>query len=106
MEWILDPPTALYTLTMGTCAATVWLSTRHGYAAKVVHRGMATAQYGFETLENAQAWCLTKLAELRVAGRCGSNDGASDTDEAGGAVTERETPPEGRPQMNWKQDGT
>ena len=33
---------------------------------------MATAQYGFATLDNAQAWCLTQLAELRVAGKCGS----------------------------------
>ncbi len=72
MEWTLDPATTRYTIAYGLCAATIWLSTRHGYAATVTHRGMSTAQYGFTTLEDAQAWCLTQLAELRVTGKCAS----------------------------------
>ncbi len=72
MEWTTDPATSRYTIAYGLCAATVWLSTRHGYAATVTHRGLATAQYGFTTLEDAQAWCLTQLAGLRVAGKCAS----------------------------------
>ena len=72
MEWTLDPATTRYTIAYGLCAATVWLSTRHGYAVKVGYGSMATAQYGFTTLEAAQAWCLTQLAGLRVAGKCAS----------------------------------
>jgi len=70
MEWTIHPITECPTLAMGTCAATIWNSGRHGYAATITHRGMATAQYGFATLEDAQAWCLTQLAGLRVAGKC------------------------------------
>ncbi len=72
MEWTIDPITERPTLAIGTCAATVWDSGRHGYAATVTHRGMATALYGFATLEDAQAWSLTQMAELRVAGKCAS----------------------------------
>ena len=80
MEWTLDPATTRYTIAYGLCAATVWLSTRHGYAATVTHRGLATAQYGFTSLENAQAWSLTNLAELRVTGKCASVTVPSDDD--------------------------
>ena len=71
MEWTIEP-TGRSTLAMGRCSASVWLAGKHGYAATVMHRGIATAQYGFDTLEAAQAWCLTQLAELRVAGKCAS----------------------------------
>ena len=81
MEWTKDPAVEAYSLAMGTCAATVWNAGRHGYAAKITYRGMATAQYGFATLENAQAWCLTQLAELRVAGKCASTQTLPDTDQ-------------------------
>ena len=70
MEWTTDHDTDRYTLTAGPCTATIWNSGRHGYATKVMYRSMTTAQYGFTTLESAQAWCLTELAELRAAGRC------------------------------------
>ena len=63
---------------MGTCAATVWNSDRHGFAATLGYRGMSTATYGFDTIENAQAWCVTQLAELRVSGKCGNEKQASD----------------------------
>jgi hypothetical protein len=72
MEWTADPTTERYTLAADTCSATVWNSGRHGYAAKISYGSMTTAQYGFTTLENAQAWCLTGLAAMRAAGRCGS----------------------------------
>ncbi len=72
MEWTRDRDSGRYTLMMGTCTATVWNSGRHGYAAKVTYATIGTAQYGFETVENAQAWCLTKLVELRVSGKSGS----------------------------------
>jgi hypothetical protein len=72
MEWTIDAVTKRPSLATGTCTATVWNSGRHGYAASVTHRGMATAQYGFTTIEGAQAWCLTQLAGLRVAGKCAS----------------------------------
>ncbi len=72
MEWTIDAVTKRPRLATGTCTATVWNSGRHGYAATVTHRGMATAQYGFATLEDAQAWSLTQLAGLRVAGKCAS----------------------------------
>ena len=72
MEWTIDPITERPTLATGACTATVWNSGRHGYAATITHRGMATAQYGFTTLEDAQAWSLTKLAELRANGKCAS----------------------------------
>jgi hypothetical protein len=73
MEWITDPSppaTERYSLTAGRCSATVWNAGRHGFAAKVGYGSMATAHYGFNTLESAQAWCLTELAELRASGRC------------------------------------
>jgi hypothetical protein len=72
MEWTIDPITERPTLATGACTATVWNSGRHGYAATITHRGMATAKYGFDTLEAAQAWCLTQLAGLRVSGKCTS----------------------------------
>ena len=71
MECTIEP-TGRYTLAMGSCVATVWDTSRHGFAATLGYRGIATAQYGFATLETAQAWCLTQLAELRVAGKCAS----------------------------------
>ncbi len=80
MEWMADPTTERYTLTAGPCTAIVWNSGRHGYAAKVAYGSMTTAQYGFTTLENAQAWCLTELAQLRAAGRCVSAAVVSDND--------------------------
>ncbi len=72
MEWTSDQDTERYILTAGSCTATVWNSGRHGYAAKVMYGSMTTAQYGFTTLESAQAWCLTELAQLRASGRCAS----------------------------------
>jgi hypothetical protein len=78
MEWILDQGTTRYTIAYGACAATVWDAGRHGYAVKVGYGSMATAQYGFTTLEDAQAWSLTKLAELRANGKCASVTQASD----------------------------
>jgi len=83
MEWTTDPATSRYTIAYGLCAATVWLSTRHGYAATVTHRGLATAQYGFITLEDVQAWSLTKLAELRANGKCASVTVPFDDDQQG-----------------------
>ena len=80
MEWRAEQDTERYILTAGPCTATVWNSGRHGYAAKVMYGSMTTAQYGFTTLESAQAWCLTELAEQRVAGRCGSAAVAPDHD--------------------------
>jgi hypothetical protein len=80
MEWTTDHDTERYILTAGPCTATVWNSGRHGYAAKVMYGSMTTAQYGFTTLENAQAWCLSELASLRAAGRCGSAAVAPDHD--------------------------
>ncbi len=72
MEWTIDPITERPTLATGACTATVWDAGRHGYAVKVGYGSMATAQYGFTTLEDAQAWSLTKLAELRANGKCAS----------------------------------
>ena len=69
MEWATDHDTDRYILTARPCSATVWNAGRHGYAAKVTHGSMTTAQYGFTTPENAQAWCLTELAALRAADR-------------------------------------
>jgi hypothetical protein len=88
MEWMTDPAGKVierYSLTAGRCSATAWNAGRHGYAAKVGYGGMTTAHYGFNTLEDAQAWCLMELAELRATGRCEStaivsNDGQDPTD--------------------------
>ncbi len=82
MEWALDQDTERYILTAGPCMATVWNSGRHGYAAKVIYGSMTTAQYGFTTIESAQAWCLTELAEQRAAGRCVSAAAIPDDDRA------------------------
>ena len=65
MDWTPEPSSDRLSLTMGTCVATAWPSIRHGYAAKVMFRGMATAQYGFTTLEDAQAWCLATIKDVR-----------------------------------------
>lgn len=75
MEWTTDPAgkvTERYTLTAGSCSATAWNTGKHGYAAKIGYRSMTTAHFGFNTLEDAQAWCLTELAQLRASGRCES----------------------------------
>lgn len=75
MEWTIDPAPPVierYTLTAGRCSATTWNAGKHGYAAKVGYGSMTTAHYGFPTLEDAQAWCLSELAELRATGRCES----------------------------------
>ena len=63
-----------YTLRTGTCEAVVWNAGQYGYGAMFKHAGTSTAQYGFDTLETAQAWCLAELAKLRAAGRCGERD--------------------------------
>ena len=72
MEWTIDPITERPTLATGVCTATVWQSGDDAYVATVANSGMVTVQSGFSTLEDAQAWCLTQLAGLRVAGKCAS----------------------------------
>ncbi len=72
MEWTIDPITERPTLATGACTATIWNAGHRDYAATVTDNSMVTAQQGFATLEDAQAWCLTKLAELRIAGKCES----------------------------------
>ncbi len=71
MEWIKGDGER-YTLTAGTCEAVVWHAGEYGYGAMFKYAGTSTAQYGFDTLDAAQAWCLAELAKLRAAGRCGA----------------------------------
>jgi len=78
MEWTIDPITERPTLATGACTATVWNSRHSSYAATVTDNSMVTARDSFATLEDAQAWCLTKLAELRANGKCASVAAPSD----------------------------
>ena len=71
MEWTKDPTGERYTLTLGDCRAEVWQTVRHGWGASVTCAGMSTATYGYATLQDGQAWCLLRLADLRQQGRCG-----------------------------------
>jgi hypothetical protein len=71
MEW--QQSEGKYTLQRGTCEATVWHMANHGYGAMVKHAGVQSATYGYETLESAQAWCITRLAELRRSGERSEN---------------------------------
>ncbi len=78
MEWTIDPITERPTLATGACTATIWNAGHGDYAATVTDNGMVTARQGFATLEDAQAWCLTQLADLRVAGKCENVTTAAD----------------------------
>ncbi len=72
MEWTIDPDTERPTLATGGCTATIWNAGHGTYAATVTDNSTVTSRRGFATLEEAQAWCLTKMAELRVSGRRGT----------------------------------
>ena len=77
MEWT-NGDGERYTLVAGRCQAVVWSTAQYGYGAMVKYAGISDAQYGFATLDAAQAWCLTQLAGLRAAGRCGDVTGVQD----------------------------
>ena len=70
MEWIKDLASERYTMACGTCLAVVWIASLHRYTGVVHHRDMHEVRPGFRTLHDAQAWCLTRLAELHRQGRC------------------------------------
>ena len=60
-----------YTLTQGTCVAMVWLSLVGVWAASVQCVDRTRGRPSFGTREDAQAWCLLRLAEFGADGLCG-----------------------------------
>ncbi len=70
MEWTSDTTSEKYTTMLGNCQGMVWQHPQGTWAALVSRDRSATAQNSFPSLEEAQAWCETRLEELAAAGRC------------------------------------
>ena len=70
MEWDESMDGQRYTLSGGTCMAMVTHDLGRLWVAQLVRMGVAIEHESFETLTDAQAWCFTRLAELRVSGNC------------------------------------
>ena len=72
MEWHYNEATGEYTVMRGACRATVWHTVAGTWAALIagVHREEGRDQV--PTLEAAQAWAVTHLADLTTKGHCGA----------------------------------
>ena len=70
MEWQENIPGQQYTLTGGSCTAVVTLEPAHIWVAQVARMGVAIEHDNFETLMDAQAWCVTRLGEIAAADGC------------------------------------
>ncbi len=70
MEWKTDPTGQQHVLTMGGCEGVILQDTARIWVAQATQRGVVTDHDNFQTLEDAQAWCLTRLAEYAADGKC------------------------------------
>ncbi len=70
MEWKHNGTTREYTLVRGACQATVWETARDGWAASITGPNGIEGQPHFATRDEAQAWAMTKLANLHTQGKC------------------------------------
>jgi hypothetical protein len=68
-QWTKYPDDDRHTLTTGGAEATAWKTPVHGWGASVRYRGMVSATYDQASLEDAQAWCLRELVNLRIGGK-------------------------------------
>ncbi len=64
MTWGYDPPTQAYRLIAGTYRCAVRRMTAGQWVAVVSHQGHGADAYSFDTQEEAQVWCVKRLAEL------------------------------------------
>ena len=71
MEWRKDGTDERYTLQASGCEAMVWHTVAGAWAYLIVGLDMEEGRDDFPTAEDAQAACLTQLAELRRQGGCG-----------------------------------
>ncbi len=71
MEWQYNPATYEYTVIRGACRATVWLTLAGAWAALVTSPDREEGRDQFPTREEAQAWAVAHLADLRATGQCG-----------------------------------
>ena len=72
MEWKKDPADDQHTLTMGDCEGVILRTTATTWLAQIAQSGVVTDHDNLQTLEDAQAWCLTRLAEYAADGKCTS----------------------------------
>ena len=71
MEWYYNAATYEYTVIHGACRATVWRTRAGSWAALVTSPDREEGRDQLATLEEAQAWAMTHLADLTTAGHCG-----------------------------------
>ena len=70
MEWHYNAATYEYTASRGACRATVWLTLAGSWAALVTSPDREEGRDQLPTLEAAQTWAETHLADLTTAGHC------------------------------------
>ena len=70
MDWMADDAGERYSASQSTCQGHVWREVTGDWAALISHEGHTVDQNWFAVVEDAQAWCEARLAELAAAGRC------------------------------------
>ena len=70
MEWTYSPVTQVYTLIGGVCHVVTHHMVHDGWAASITGPNIIEGPTHFHTLEAAQAWAVTRLAELHAQGKC------------------------------------
>ncbi len=70
MDWHESMDGHRYSLTDGSCMAIVTRDLGQLWVAQLARMGVAVEHDSFEALTDAQAWCLTRLEELRADGQC------------------------------------
>ena len=71
MQWTKDATGDQYTLQMGDCQAIVRRATEGAWTTLIEREGIVTEHGSYKTIQEAQAWCLGRLAELAAEGQCG-----------------------------------
>jgi hypothetical protein len=70
MEWHLNAA-GRHCLQQGEYIAEVWQTTDGTWIARIEAGGTFQSMGPFPNIEDAQAWCISRLAELRRSGACG-----------------------------------
>ena len=77
MEWHKAPQDQHYTLRTGDCVAVVLYAVDGTWLALAGRDGISKKHATFQTREDAQAWCVIELVELRAQGQHSAESGPS-----------------------------
>ncbi len=64
MDWRQGPFRRSYAITIGMSHALIWKTSKNQWSVSVSHDGSVIAQKMFTNVEDAQAWCEPRLAEI------------------------------------------